>query len=409
MQQFLQVGSKCPTCSKIIGKTKNSHYLRIQLFDVNGSGSSKTVVHSELKKNLMESNHKVIVLQLELSDTKNKLNQSRANQEAALNQIRSNEDMMRAPEESIQSLKTDCQQATNARDDYLVDLKSVQLCNQTLINELKESQKSYKSVSKELLSKKGKCSTCKKKPLNSINPASTSQVSDNHDYRSKYLNLRKQHNDLLKKEQILEKKFVELIVNANSPNVAHGITNPVSYHHQVNGSVPRENKLLIDISRLKQSKDKMFKEKRTFQDKYNATNTQLKDMQVHKEPLLGEIKVMQDQLKASDESNALLQLGKQNWESENCSTKENLKVSLENTKKLQELNQRYERGTFVLHLQTLASEQIMQAFHENELLEPKELDNFKSVLETVKITSENLTSEIVALKEKLAIATRCWF
>lgn len=367
------------------------------------------MVRSELKKNLMESNHKVIALQSELSDTKNKLNQARANQETASAEARSNKDKVRTLEESMQTLKMDCQQATNVRDDCLVELKSVKLCNQTLIDELKESQKSYKSMSKELRSKK--CSTCEKKPLNSISPASTSQVPDSHDYRSKYLTLQKQHNDLLKKEQILEKKFVELTItaNANGTNVAHSITSPVPYHQQVNGSAPRENKLLIDISRLKQSKDKMYKEKRTWQDKYNATNIQLKEMQVRKEALLGEIKVLQDKLKVSDESNALLQLARQDWEGENCSTKENLKVSLENIKKLQELNQRYERGILELHQQMLASEQTMQAFQENELLVSRELDDSKRMLEAVKKTNEDLTSEVVALKEKLAIASRSWF
>lgn len=380
---------------------------------MDGSGSSKAVVRSELKKNLMESNHKVIALQTELSNTKDKLNQARTDHEKALTQVRDNKDMVKTITESLESLKTDCQQATDARDNCLMELKSVKLCNQALINELKESQKSYTSVHKELQSlrsKKDRCSTCEKKPMNSNGSA---QVLDSQaDYRSKYLDLQKQHSDLLKKEQILEKKFVELTVSTNGPNaVLHGIADQVPYRQQVNDSKARESRLLIDISRLKQSKDKMYKEKRAFQDKYNATNIQLKEMQVHKDSLLAEIKVLQDKLKVSDESGALLQQVKQDWQDENRSTKEKLKVSLDNIKRLQELNQKYTSEILALRQKMIILEQMVEAFQENELfiLVSKELDDSQSMLESAKITNNDLTSEIIALKEKLAIATRSWF
>ncbi|KAL9553474.1 hypothetical protein MBANPS3_003268 [Mucor bainieri] len=415
MSLIQSVGFKCPTCNQIIDKTRNSPYLRIQLSNEIGSGSSRAVSRDELKKNLMESMHKVLTLETELSNTKDKLSQACSDREVALAQVRNHKDMVRGIAESMQSLERNYQQVTDARDNCLVELESVKLCNQTLINELKESQKLYNTlVNKELHTlrlKKEKCSSCEKKPLNSIGPSNTTHVSDNHNYRLKYLDLQKQHSDLLEKEQILEKKFVELTVSANDLNVVtnDGLASQMSYHHQVNDSTSRENRLLIDISRLKQSKDKMYKEKRHFQDRYNATNMQLKETQRHNEALLDKIKVLQYKLKASDESVSLLQQIKQDWEDENQPTKEKLRLSLGSVKKLQELNQKYATEIAALHEKMIVSEQMMQAFQENELLVSKELDEVKSLLESSKITNDDLTSEVAVLKEKLATATRSWF
>lgn len=417
IDQFLEVGSKCPICNKIIDKTKKNRYLRIYLSDIDSSGSSKAVVRSELKKSLTESNHKIIALQTELSNTKAKLDEARANHETALIQARTSKDTVKEITETMQSLKMDCQQVADARDDYMMKLKSVKLCNQTLIDELKESQKSYNSINKELnslRSKKEKCSTCEKKPLNSIGVVeavtSTNSSSNSQDYRSKYLDLQKQNNDLLEKKKILEKKFVELTISANSSNVAQEITYHAPQHHQQgNGTHSRENKLLIDISRLKKSKDKMYKEKCNFQGKYNATNIQLKEMQANKEALLGEIKALKEKLKASDESVALLEQAKQDWQDDTSSTKERLKTSLENVILLKNLNQKYAAEIVVVHSKLAASEQMMQAFQENELVVSKELDELKSMLESANISNNDLSSEIVTLKEKLATATRSWF
>lgn len=395
-----------------------------------GGSSSKPVVHNELKKNLVEANHKIIALQSELSSTKDKLSQSRINHEDALVQVRDEKGILMATIKSMEALKTDYQQVIDAKNSYSSELDSIKLCNQTLISKLQECQKSYKAAELELKSyrsRKEKCNSCEKKPFNnnsnnnnnrSVN--NSNYIPENQNFQTKYFDLQKQHRDLLTKEQILEKKFVELTlkVNSSSSIAEASNTTPYFYHleKQLADTKTRENRLLTDVSKLKQIKDRVIKEKRYLQDKYNATNMQLKKVQFDKETWLAEIKALQEKLKASDGSIALLQEIKSNWENENRSMQEKLKFSMENIKKLQELKQKYVSENLVLREKVTVSEQMMKAFQENELLVSKEIDVSNTLLasanfecDRLKISNDVLKSEIVVLKDQLAVATRPWF
>lgn len=392
-----------------------------------GGSSSKPVVHNELKKSLVEANHKIIALQSELSSTKDKLSQSRINHENALVQVRDEKGILMATIESMETLKTDYQQVMDAKNNYSTELDSIKLCNQTLTSKLQECQKSYKAAELELRSyrsRKEKFNSCETKPFNNngINRSANNSnyVPENQNFQTKYFDLQKQHRDLLTKEQILEKRFVELTLKVDSSTSIAETSNttPYFYHleKQLADTKTRENRLLTDVSKLKQIKDRVIKEKRYLQDKYNATNIQLKKVQVGKETWLAEIKALQEKLKASDDSIALLQEIRSNWENENRSMQEKLKISMENIKKLQELKQKYVSENLVLHEKVAVSEQMMEAFQENELLVSKEIDVSSALLasanfecDRLKISNDVLKSEIVVLKDQLAVATRSWF
>lgn len=312
---------QCPVCkSQIVsGSSFTPLYFRIYPSKSENRDNQECI---NLKKKLAEANQKIATLQLDLSDTKSTLNTSRQAQNATSSQLKETKISLEKSTKSMEKLKKDIEHVKRAKDECYKRNDKLKATNQNLANNLKASESLCQTLREQLASRDAQLDSLTVLD-NAVSPADDSktiQVS-----QKGYLDLKKNYQNLVIREKLVEKKLTDLTLQQEGSNYTENLVNTQRLYKQLTEALAKEIKLTNVANQIKQEKKDALNEKKALQEKFNGAIRDLKRLQQTEEIWTANTRHLQDVIKKGEQDILELKKLHQDYITERTSLKQSAK------------------------------------------------------------------------------------
>ncbi|KAL9547158.1 hypothetical protein MBANPS3_006300 [Mucor bainieri] len=276
IDQALSSGhGRCPVCSaQIVGSSFTPSYFRIYPSKSENLDNQECI---NLKKTLIEANQKITKLQRDLSNTKSALGTSRQEQKATSSQLKETKALLENATKSAEKLKKDVDNIKRAKDECFKRNEKLKNSNQALVGNLKISENLCQTLREQLVSVETLPEDGQGVLSNAVPSSSdlqTSQVSQND-----YLGLKKNYQDLIIRERLVEKKLTDITLQQEGSSYTQNLETTQKLYKQLAEALSNEKKLISTTNQLKHEKKDIVNEKKTLQERLNGALKDLKRLQ----------------------------------------------------------------------------------------------------------------------------------
>ncbi|KAF1802124.1 hypothetical protein V8B55DRAFT_1351895 [Mucor lusitanicus] len=230
----------------------------------------------DLKKRLAEANHKISILQSDLSDTKSTLNFSRQEQNATSSRLKEAKESLENATKSVERLKKDVENLKRAKDDCFKRNDKLKHSNQTLTGNLKKSESLCQTLREQLASMDASSDN---QGIQGSTASSSSDSQEGQVPQKDYLDLKKSYQDLVIRERLVEKKLTDLTLKQEGSNYTENLEHTQRIYKQLTEALSNEKRLNSLVNQLKHEKKDIVNEKKSLQERFNGAIKDLKRLQ----------------------------------------------------------------------------------------------------------------------------------